>query len=157
MHDGKVCRCPIQRQEVLLRQPLTLCMFGELQCPRFPSSKKRNELNRLGWIGMQHRCQGPANLNANRQLLPNLPNQASRRTFFGFYFSARKLPQSGQVHLLRALGGQNFLLMQKYKTGYVDDFHSKKRKGKGTGNKLEKNSLPIPLLFWNFKCEAMRS
>jgi hypothetical protein len=35
-------------------------------------------------------------------------------------------------------------LMQKYKTGYVDDFHSKKRKGKGTRNKLGKNSLPIP-------------
>jgi hypothetical protein len=48
-------------------------------------------------------------------------------------------------------------LMQKYKTGYVDDFHSKKRKVKGTINKLGKNSLPIPLLFWNFKCEAIPS
>jgi hypothetical protein len=48
-------------------------------------------------------------------------------------------------------------MMQKNKTGYVDDFHSKKRMGKGTGNKLGKNSLPIPLLFWNFKCEAIPS
>jgi hypothetical protein len=29
--------------------------------------------------------------------------------------------------------------------------------GKGTGNKLGKNSLPISLLSWNFECEAILS
>jgi hypothetical protein len=41
-------------------------------------------------------------------------------------------------------------LMQKYKTGYVDDFHSKKRMGKGTRNKLGKNSITHPPAFLEF-------
>jgi hypothetical protein len=47
--------------------------------------------------------------------------------------------------------------MQEDKTGYGDDFHSKKRRRKGTRNKLGKNSLPIPLLSWIFDYLAMRS
>jgi hypothetical protein len=47
--------------------------------------------------------------------------------------------------------------VQQDKTRYGDDFHSKKRMGKGTRNKLGKNSLPIPLLSWVFDCEAMLS
>ena len=77
-------------------------------------------MNRFVGIGVSQAVQAGADLDFDSQFLAEFANQALRKRLIPFAFASRKLPQTAQVRLRRALGDEQFAVSEDQAGGNLD-------------------------------------